>query len=85
MEICYLLAFPDTAEGGAPPPEQFNGLIKDAPYFQPVDIDLVTLGDETILIEAMPFLCRAIATMTASKWWNAASTCPIPSRLLSYQ
>ncbi len=51
MEICYLLAFPDTADGGAPPPEQFNGLIKDAPYFQPVDIDLVTLGDETILIE----------------------------------
>ncbi|MGH9429080.1 MAG: hypothetical protein ACRD2L_22585 [Terriglobia bacterium] len=26
-------------------------MIKDAPYFQPVDIDLVTLGDETILIE----------------------------------
>jgi len=51
MEICYLLAFPDTADGSAPPPEQFKGLIKDAPYFQPVDIDLVTLGDETIVIE----------------------------------
>jgi hypothetical protein len=51
MEICYLLAFPDTAEGGAPPTEQFKGLIKDAPYFQPVDIDLVTLGEETIVIE----------------------------------
>ena len=51
MEICYLLAFPDTADGGAPPTEQFKGLIKDAPYFQPVDIDLVTLGDETIVIE----------------------------------
>ncbi|HLA08489.1 MAG TPA: hypothetical protein VJ022_13660 [Anaerolineales bacterium] len=51
MEICYLIAFPDTTDGGAPPPEQFKGLIKDAPYFQPVDIDLVTLGDETILIE----------------------------------
>jgi hypothetical protein len=51
MEICYLLAFPETADGGAPPPEQFKGLIKDAPYFQPVDIDLVTLGEETIVIE----------------------------------
>lgn len=51
MEICYLLAFPDSGDGVAPPPEEFKGLIKDAPYFQPVDIDLVTLGDETIVIE----------------------------------
>ncbi len=51
MEICYLLAFPDTYEGSAPTPEQFKGLIKDAPYFRPTDIDLVTLGEETILIE----------------------------------
>lgn len=51
MEICYLLAFPDSDDGNAPPPEQFKGLIKDAPYFQPTDIDLVTLGEETILIE----------------------------------
>ncbi len=51
MEICYLLTFPDTADGNAPPREQFKGLIKDAPYFQPVDIDLVTLGEETIIIE----------------------------------
>ena len=51
MEICYLLAFPDVDEGTDPAPEQFKGLIKDAPYFQPVDIDLVTLGDETIVIE----------------------------------
>jgi hypothetical protein len=50
-EICYLLAFPDADDDGAPRPEQFKGLIKDAPYFQPVDIDLVTLGDETIVIE----------------------------------
>ena len=33
-----------------PPSEQFKGL-KDAPYFQPIDIDLVTLGEETVLIE----------------------------------
>lgn len=51
MEICYLIAFPDADEGNDPSPEQFKGLIKDAPYFQPVDIDLVTLGEETIVIE----------------------------------
>jgi len=51
MDICYLIAFPDVNEGNDPAPEQFKGLIKDAPYFQPVDIDLVTLGDETIVIE----------------------------------
>ncbi len=51
MEICYLIAFPDSDDGNAPPPEQFKGLIKDAPYFQPTDIDLVTLGEETIVIE----------------------------------
>lgn len=53
MEICYLLAFPDSTAGGTPPYEQFKGLIKDAPYFQPVDIDLVTLGEETVVIEAI--------------------------------
>jgi hypothetical protein len=52
MEICYLLAFPDPApEANAPQPkEQIKGL-KDAPYFQPIDIDLVTLGEETVLVE----------------------------------
>lgn len=49
MEICYLIAFPDTDDGKVPT-EKFMGL-KDAPYFQPIDIELVTLGDETILIE----------------------------------
>lgn len=51
METCYLIAFPDSDEGNAPAPEQFKGLIKDAPYFQPTDIDLVQLGEETIVIE----------------------------------
>ena len=51
MNICYLIAFPDSENEEAPPPEQFRGLIKDAPYFQPVDIDLVTIGEETIVIE----------------------------------
>jgi hypothetical protein len=50
MEICYLIAFPDTDDGKAPLPEPFKGL-KDAPYFQPIDIDIVTLGEETVLIE----------------------------------
>ncbi len=50
MEICYLIAFPDADDGKAPPPEPFKGL-KDAPYFQPIDIDIVTLGEETVLIE----------------------------------
>ena len=50
MEICYLLAFPDPVETPQQPAEQIKGL-KDAPYFQPIDIDLVTLGDETVIIE----------------------------------
>src|SRR5436190_6272422 len=50
MEICYLLAFPDSEDITHQPVEQFKGL-KDAPYFQPIDIDLVTLGEETIVIE----------------------------------
>jgi len=55
MEICYLIAFPDNSEGTPPPSEQFRGL-KDAPYFQPVDIDLVTLGEETVVIEGYAVL-----------------------------
>ena len=50
MEICYLIAFPDADDGKPPLVEPFKGL-KDAPYFQPIDIDLVTLGEETVLIE----------------------------------
>jgi len=50
MEICYLIAFPDSGEAKSHSAEQFKGL-KDAPYFQPIDIDLITLGEETIVIE----------------------------------
>jgi hypothetical protein len=50
MEICYLLAFPDIDVSPHQPKEQIKGL-KDAPYFQPIDIDLVTLGEETVLVE----------------------------------
>jgi hypothetical protein len=42
-EICFILAFPDAAEEAAAPTEKIRGL-KDAPYFQPVDIDVRTLG-----------------------------------------
>jgi hypothetical protein len=42
-EICYLLAFPDATKESSEPKEQIRGL-KDAPYFQPVDIDVRTLG-----------------------------------------
>ena len=50
MEIYYLLAFPDSAEPTVQPVEKFKGL-KDAPYFQQIDIDLVNVGAETIIIE----------------------------------
>lgn len=42
-EVCYLFAFPDETEEPSVPKEQIRGL-KDAPYFQPVDIDVRTLG-----------------------------------------
>ena len=42
-EICYIIAFPDPTDKSSTPPEQIRGL-KDAPYFQPVDIDVRTLG-----------------------------------------
>lgn len=46
-EICYLLAFPDHAAEAVEPKEQIRGL-KDAPYFQPVDIDVRTLGQAEV-------------------------------------
>jgi len=42
-EICYIIAFPDAAGESPEPKEQIRGL-KDAPYFQPIDIDVRTLG-----------------------------------------
>jgi predicted GIY-YIG superfamily endonuclease len=50
MEICYLLAFPDTDDGKPQSAEKFK-VLKDAPYFQPIDIDVIPLGEETIIIE----------------------------------
>ena len=42
-ELCYLLVFPDAAKKTNEPPEQIGGL-KDAPYFQPIDISVRTLS-----------------------------------------
>jgi hypothetical protein len=59
MEICYLLAFPDSEANARQPTEQIKGL-KDALYFQPIDIEVVTLGEETMLVEghAVSVLCQ---------------------------
>jgi len=46
-QICYLLCFPDPVEKSTEPPEQIRGL-KDAPYFQPVDISVRTLGQAPV-------------------------------------
>jgi hypothetical protein len=49
-EICYILAFPDPTNAGTESREQIRGL-KDAPYFEPIDIDLVTLAEEIFVME----------------------------------
>ena len=46
-QICYVLCFPDAVEKSSEPPEQIRGL-KDAPYFQPVDISVRTLGQAQV-------------------------------------
>ena len=46
-QICYVLCFPDQVEKSAEPLEQIYGL-KDAPYFQPVDISVRKLGQVRI-------------------------------------
>lgn len=46
-EICYLLFFPDRVERTDEPPEQIHGL-KDAPYFQPVDVRVRTLDQARV-------------------------------------
>jgi len=46
-EICFLLAFPDPSDEATEPKEKIRGL-KDAPYFQPVDIDVRTLGQAEV-------------------------------------
>lgn len=50
MEICYLIAFPDTDDAPPTSAERLDNL-KNAPYFKAVDIDMTPIGEETILIE----------------------------------
>jgi hypothetical protein len=52
MQICYLLAFPDSANAEAPSAEKIKGF-KDAPYFQPVDISVETLGQQPLHLEGV--------------------------------
>jgi len=51
-EICYLIAFPDQHETPTSH-EPVKGL-KNAPYFQPVDIRLHQLGNEKLIVENIP-------------------------------
>jgi hypothetical protein len=46
-QICYVVCFPDPAEKSTEPLEKIRGL-KDAPYFQPVDISVRTLGQSKV-------------------------------------
>ncbi len=52
MQICYLLAFPDNAKTEATPTAPIKGL-KDAPYFQPVDVAVVSLGQQPVHVEGI--------------------------------
>lgn len=52
MQICYLLAFPDSASQAVEPAERITGL-KDAPYFQPVDVRVIALGQQPVHVEGI--------------------------------
>jgi hypothetical protein len=50
-QIFYLLAFPHNGKIAAPV-EKITGL-KDAPYFEPVDIDVITIGRESVSVDGV--------------------------------
>jgi hypothetical protein len=50
VSLCYLLTFPDLVDPTTVPPEKITGL-KDAPYFQPVDISVRSLPGLTLQVE----------------------------------
>jgi hypothetical protein len=52
-EICYLLAFPDPGGARSVSPQLIKGF-KDAPYFQPVDIRVESLGSDRFEIGQIP-------------------------------
>lgn len=51
-QICYLLVFPFAANTIQEPTKPIQGL-KDAPYFQPVDVDVQSLSTETLVLEGV--------------------------------
>lgn len=51
-QICYLLAFPHVPGTVIDPPQPIQGF-KDAPYFQPVDIDVRSLATESLVLEGV--------------------------------
>ena len=53
MSLCYLLAFPCEEAPQHSPVERIKGL-KDAPYFQPVDIQVRSLGQTPLVVEGIP-------------------------------
>lgn len=59
-EICFLLVFPDEAQAKVSA-EPVTGL-KNAPYFQPVDIRLHTLGVEHVMVD------RSAVTVTRQRY-----------------
>ncbi len=50
--ICYILCFPDAVEQSAQPPEQIRGL-KDAPYFQPVEVSVRALEQVEVQVRGV--------------------------------
>ncbi|GAB4504551.1 MAG: hypothetical protein Fur0043_15450 [Anaerolineales bacterium] len=50
--LCYILCFPDVVERSIEPPEQIRGL-KDAPYFQPVEIAVRMLEQAEVKVRGV--------------------------------
>lgn len=51
--VCYILAFP-FSEPALPDPAGKIAALKDAPYFQPIDLDIRPLGQESLQIAGYP-------------------------------
>ena len=58
--LCYLLTFPDGVDAITVPQEKITGL-KDAPYFQPVDISVRSLPGLTLQVETALRVCHPAA------------------------
>lgn len=51
--VCYILCFPDAVERSGEPLEQIRGL-KDAPYFQPVEVAVRMLEQAEVQVRDVP-------------------------------